>query len=193
MINISKENTTKYIILGLLTHEEMTGYSIKKRIEYSIKNFWDIGYGQIYPTLKKIESEGLISKSKEVSSNNNNKIIYKITDTGREELIKWLNSPIVSEYVKYELLLKLFFGNQTSLDKNMERIMDFHNKSEKQLNIMDRSSQSLLETINQSDDHFYYYLTVLFGKHIYQAYIDWAKEAEMLLKNKKIEKGEKPT
>ncbi len=59
---MAKTNTTIYIILGLLEHEDLSGYDIKKKIDYMISHFWDVGYGQIYPTLKTLEAEGLITK-----------------------------------------------------------------------------------------------------------------------------------
>jgi hypothetical protein len=59
---MAKDNTTKYILLGLLSHEPMSGYDMKKRIDTTISKFWSVGYGQIYPTLNDLEEEGLIKK-----------------------------------------------------------------------------------------------------------------------------------
>ena len=80
---MAKENTTIYIILGLLTHEELSGYDIKKIIDSSIGNFWEVGYGQIYPTLKVIEKEGLVERKNEIQSKGPERITYTITDKGR--------------------------------------------------------------------------------------------------------------
>jgi DNA-binding PadR family transcriptional regulator len=58
---MSKENTTEYIVLGLLMHEDLSGYDLKKHIDQSISQFWEVGYGQLYPTLKELEQAGYIS------------------------------------------------------------------------------------------------------------------------------------
>jgi DNA-binding PadR family transcriptional regulator len=47
-----KENRARYVILGLLSHQPMSGYELKKYAGQWISYFWDIGYGQIYPALK---------------------------------------------------------------------------------------------------------------------------------------------
>jgi DNA-binding PadR family transcriptional regulator len=181
VIFISKENTTSYIILGLLAHEDMTGYSIKKKIENSIKNFWNVGYGQIYPTLKKLESENYIERTS--VSDKDSKILYTINDKGKEYFLNWLKNPTATEYLKYEVILKLFFGSQISSENNTNRINDFMQDSLQKFEIADKYSQKLLEIVDD-DDHFYYYLTTLFGKHIYSAYVNWAKEAAKLIKKR---------
>jgi len=187
VITISKENTTRYIILGLLAHENMTGYSMKKRIEISIKNFWDVGFGQIYPTLKTLEFDGLIKRVSKTNSEKGNKILYTITDKGKEYLLVWLKGAATSEYVKYEILLKLFFGSKISYQQNKERITDFLNNSKQRLEGAEQIGEDLLQIINEDDDHFYYYLTTLFGKYIYKAYVDWATEVNQLLDSKNNE------
>src|SRR5713101_9932570 len=58
---MSKENKSRYAILGILSQGPMSGYAIKKFIEASISNFWNESYGQIYPILKQLSEEGLTS------------------------------------------------------------------------------------------------------------------------------------
>ena len=57
-----KENTARYILLGLLSHQPLSGYDIKKRVDLSIQPFWPVGFGQIYPTLAQLEREGLVPR-----------------------------------------------------------------------------------------------------------------------------------
>ena len=47
-----KDNNATYVLLGLLSHNPMTGYDIKKSVATRMSYFWDLSYGQIYPTLK---------------------------------------------------------------------------------------------------------------------------------------------
>ena len=53
---------TDHILLGLLRHEPMTGYDMKKRIDNPIGLFWQAGYGSIYPALTRLEEQGYVSK-----------------------------------------------------------------------------------------------------------------------------------
>ena len=178
---MSKDNTTVYIILGLLTHENLSGYDIKKRIDSMIGDFWSAGYGQIYPTLKQIEKEGLVTKHTDETQNDRERIIYSITAAGRQNLTQWLMHPEEKEYLKYEILLKLFFGSNIPQENTLKMIENFKNRSADNLNRMQGFKANLEGVIKQSDDHLYFYLTVLFGEHIYKAYTEWADEAKELL------------
>lgn len=182
---MAKENTAIYIILGLLNHEAMTGYDIKKRIDTSISNFWDIGYGQIYPTLKVLEQDGDVTKNVENKEKGPDRIVYSISESGRKKLQEWLARPSDTEYVKYEILLKLFFGSQLPIGENMERISNFREKNLKTVEAMEQYRASLEEVLAENVDHYYYYLTVLFGQHVYKAYLDWADEAISILERLK--------
>lgn len=186
---MAKENTTLYAILGFLSHGDMTGYDIKKRINASISNFWDAGYGQIYPTLKMLEKEKFVTKSTAEKSKGPERILYSITETGRNKLFEWLSIPGEKEYVKYEILLKLFFGNLLPVNENIKRITEFRNKNIESLKTIETFKESLNEVLTENEDHLYYYLTVLFGEYTYKAYIDWSNEAAKLLLNTKKYQG----
>ena len=51
---MAKERKIDMVILGLLSHEDLTGYDIKKRIDGAISFFWKGSFGNIYPALKDI-------------------------------------------------------------------------------------------------------------------------------------------
>jgi DNA-binding PadR family transcriptional regulator len=179
---MTKENVTEYIIMGLLTHEDLSGYDIKKRIDISISNFWEIGYGQIYPTLKTLQREGNITGTSAQSAIGPERIVYTITDAGAKKLSTWLNLPEHKENVKYEILLKIFFGNLLPREDTVNRIEAFKKSHLAISQQMTAYKKSLEGVLSQDDDHLYFYLTVLFGEHVYQAYLDWADEAMALLK-----------
>ncbi len=179
-----KENTTLYIILGLLNHEDLSGYDIKKRIDTMISSFWEVGYGQIYPTLSKLEAQGLVLKRISETSNGPEKNLYSITEDGKEALIEWLKVPEQKEYTKYEILVKLFFGNLASSKDNQARIEAFKARQLQNLNMMEIFKTNLKKVLDTDDDHFFYYLTVLFGEHIYRAYLEWSEQALQLLESK---------
>ncbi len=84
--------SVKYTILGLLQYKDMHGYRIKELIESDFGHMWSINHGQIYQTLRKLEAEGLVALV-EVSPSKNGgppKKSYSITESGREEFVRWL-------------------------------------------------------------------------------------------------------
>lgn len=104
---MANEKKIDCVILGLLSHEELTGYEIKKRIDTSLKYFWNASYGSIYPALNDLVNRGLATKREDTNSKRN-KLIYTITENGRDYLKKWLTLPIEKDELRYETLLKLF-------------------------------------------------------------------------------------
>ncbi|MHB9094907.1 MAG: PadR family transcriptional regulator [Eubacteriales bacterium] len=181
---MAKENKTLYAILGMLSHEDLTGYDIKKRIDNSIRFFWDAGFGQIYPNLKILEKEGMVTKTVEAGEHRPNRIVYAITEKGREDLKKWLAAPVGEEHVRYEILLKLFFGSLLPAEQNIKKIEDFRDRNRAYLETMQGFKSFLQDSLKESEDHLYYLLTVLLGENIYRAHVEWADEAIKLLQNK---------
>jgi PadR family transcriptional regulator AphA len=55
-------------------------------IRQSVGHFWNESYGQIYPNLKKLASEGLVSRKTERQKGKPDRHVYSITDKGRERL-----------------------------------------------------------------------------------------------------------
>jgi len=178
-----KTNTTIYIILGLLDHEQLSGYDIKKKIDLMISHFWEVGFGQIYPTLKLLEAEGLIVKQSTESSKGPERNLYAITPSGKAALREWLQIGETKEYTRYEILLKLFFGSELDTEENIRRISLFKERHQQNVSTIEMFKQNLKPILSQDEDHLYYYLTVLFGEEVYRAYLSWAEKAETLLRD----------
>ena len=187
---MARENTTRYIILGLLSHEDMSGYDMKKRIDMSISHFWPVGYGQIYPTLKALVADGLIQDVASVEDKGPPKTMYAITPVGKDSLKAWLAQPEQREYTRYEILLKLFFGAGGDVADAVSRIRHFMKRHERNAQTMGLYKKELAGIVDEDDDHLYYYLTVLFGESVYKAYVEWAQQALVLLNDTSRHKGD---
>lgn len=187
---MAEKNTTAYIILGLLAHEASSGYDLKKKIDTMISRFWDVGYGQLYPTLKVLEKEGAVTGRPVRSSKGPDRIVYAITEAGRQKLAGWLSQPNEKEHVRYEILLKLFFGSLGSPADHVRMVEAFRERNAENLRLI-RSAETNLEAVfPESRDHLYYYLTALFGEYVYRAYVEWADEAAAFLRDN-LASGEK--
>ena len=175
-------NTKKmdYVLLGLLSHEPMTGYEMKKRLDTTLRFFWGGSYGSIYPTLNQLEAEGKVTKE-DTSSNGREKISYSITEYGKETLKEWLKKPAEKDELRYETLLKLFFGNENGFEGAKEHIECFEEKCRNELVVLNMFAENLMQYL-EDDTHKYYYLTVQFGIKTYEAYLKWCKEAKEQIK-----------
>ena len=105
-----KVNKTRYAILGVLSLKPGSGYDIKKFCDDSIFYFWNENYGHLYPVLKQMEKEGLVTRSSEQTEGKPPRNVYSITRNGKEELNRWLMLPVEPHPFRSELLLKMFFA-----------------------------------------------------------------------------------
>jgi PadR family transcriptional regulator, regulatory protein PadR len=74
------------VLRTLLTMGEQHGYGIARRIEQTSGAKLTINYGTLYPALLKLEQEGLITSSWELSDNNRKAKFYKLTRSGRRQI-----------------------------------------------------------------------------------------------------------
>ncbi len=177
---MANEKKIDCVILGLLSHEELTGYEIKKRMDTTLKYFWSASYGSIYPALNDLVNRGLATKREDTKSNRN-KLIYTITESGRDYLKKWLSLPVEKDELRYETLLKLFFGKEQGEEQAIIHIEAFAKKIENELPYLLQAETILNKCLSDDSAHKYYLLTVEFGIKTYQTYLEWCKEAKELL------------
>ena len=182
-----KDRKIDMVVLGLLSHENMTGYDIKKRIDDDIRFFWKASYGSIYPSLSELVKLGLIEKLEGddfKTESKREKVKYRITESGREALEEWVSDIKVTNDIKYETLLKLFFGGAAKPEVTIRNIEIFEDDIKRDLYLLKSYRDILDQAINVDIDHKYYYLTVLFGIETYEGYIRWCTKAKEMLKNK---------
>ena len=176
---MARERKIDMVILGLLSHENLTGYDIKKRIDGAINFFWKGSFGNIYPALKDMEQTGLLTK-KEESEGGREKITYRITDEGKKVLKNWLREEQASNELKYETLLKLFFGGADNKKISVHNIEIFEEQIKEDLKVL-KSYCKALDNAPEDKDHLYFYLTASFGVETYEAYLKWCTKAKRML------------
>ncbi len=64
------------------------GYGIARRIEQVSEDVLAVNYGTLYPALLKLEQEGFISAEWGVSENNRKARYYRLTRSGRGQLVR---------------------------------------------------------------------------------------------------------
>jgi DNA-binding PadR family transcriptional regulator len=106
---MAQKNILKYIILGLLNREDLAGYDIKKLFEEELGDFWYSNHSQIYPELRRMEDDGLISSRTELVGKKLEKKFYQITKDGQKLLSAWMDeslNPLVP--TRDEFTMKLY-------------------------------------------------------------------------------------
>lgn len=80
----------RHALLALLDAEPMTGYSLARHFDKSAAYVWHAPHSQIYPELRKLEAEGLITSTAERRGEGGIKRTYELTAFGQAELRRWV-------------------------------------------------------------------------------------------------------
>lgn len=181
-----KGSKTKYLVLGILDKDSQTGYGIKKLIEREHAHFWQESFGQIYPTLKKLEEDGFIVKLEEDNTGGRKQIIYSITDAGRVHLKQWLIEDIEVERLRYELFVKVAFGDSTEPEVIVKHLDEFISRTEKKSKHAKEAHEHLKQLYSHGDDHTYNEITSLGGLRFYEMMLKWARDSKDIIQERKI-------
>jgi DNA-binding PadR family transcriptional regulator len=164
----------RYSILGLLHYRPMHGYRIKEHIERNFGHMWSINYGQIYPNLKKMLHEGLVSMSEEVCEGEKGppRKLYAITEKGREAFLEWLAATPEGGIVLRDpfLMRFVFFGfgeKRRSLEIIDAQLAAWERQLAKRYANLARWEQSGL----------YVRLMAELGVRMNEVFVAWLKEA----------------
>jgi len=180
-----KINKTKYAILGVLSMAPGSGYDIKKFCDFSISHFWNENYGHIYPVLKQLEIDGLVSRTTEHNEGKPDRNVYFINEKGEEELKNWLLLQVDDEPPRIEILLKLFFSMDIPVENTIEKILQ-RKKTHQELLGKYQEAEIFLQSEQGYKDNPglpLWISTINYGKHHAKANIDWCEETLALLKD----------
>jgi DNA-binding PadR family transcriptional regulator len=100
-----------YVVLGMVGLGAASGYAIKQMVDLSIRFFWTISQAQIYPSLGRLEREGLL-RGRSAPQGLRRRRLFEITPAGERALALWLGT---DDPLPFELRdtgsLKLFFAD----------------------------------------------------------------------------------
>lgn len=130
------------IVLGFLMETKMTGYEIKKTMEKSTNFFFNTSYGNIYPTLKKLEEAGHLTSEEEVKNGKLNKS-YSITESGREIFRQWLGEHSDIAMIRDEALCRVFFFEYLDKKQILEELNSYIARLEAQTGEMTKLKKKL--------------------------------------------------
>lgn len=84
--------TLRYALLGVLEARPMTGYELAQFFDESTSWVWSAPHSNIYPQLRKMEEEGLLTSRTEIRGERLERTVYSISEKGIGELRTWVSS-----------------------------------------------------------------------------------------------------
>ena len=98
----------RYVILGLLTRQELHGYRIKSAFQEEVGHSWPLSFGQIYQALKDLKRRALVEARFDQGGGHIGRWIYRITPKGRRILQVWLTrTPRAPQPLRDEIFIRL--------------------------------------------------------------------------------------
>jgi DNA-binding PadR family transcriptional regulator len=182
---MAKLNKSKFAILGVLGDGPASGYDIKQFSDMSISHFWNENYGHIYPVLKRLEREKLVTMDSR-QKDGRLRSVYSITQKGREALNSWLAEPSADTPRRFEFLLKLFFGHDLPVshwEKALEAEKQNAAEELREYRAIEEKFAAKRPACGKKSDPFRM-ATLKFGIKYAQARIEWCDETlKMILQN----------
>lgn len=181
---MARESQTDVAVLGALSIEPMSGYRIRERIATVFGHFWDESFGQIYPTLDRLEAEGLVQHG---PGSRANASTYEITDTGRAHLCARLAAPVVPAPSRNALMLRVFLGANLEPAALAGLIDAAESESRERLATFAALRAEIADEPLAAEHGRFWLATISAGEHAARAIIDWAVETRATLLPPEVE------
>ncbi len=171
----------KHILLGML-HEPASGYDLKKEFGSSLRHFWAAELSQIYPLLRRLEQEGLLTSRPMGSNKGPQRKLYQRTETGTQALIDWLaEGPRVAEERRHYLAQVFFLDAYQDPHKALTFMVSLREAMAAKLEALQAADQRWRDCDpgypdGLPDRGFYPHLTLGLGLRIFAAHVEWCEE-----------------
>ncbi len=169
-----------YLILGMLGLGAQSGYDIKRLVEVSTRHFSTISRAQIYPLLKQLERDRLVTGHAEAQGNRHRRV-YALTAEGHATLQHWLRAddPLTLE-IRDLGMLKLFFADAVNPADALQIIRAVRARSQRMLSELRQPSEPAARALDEAGRHFPLH-TLGFGIAMHEAVIDHCSALEAKL------------
>ncbi|SDG56630.1 PadR family transcriptional regulator [Microbacterium pygmaeum] len=104
----------RYALLALLRVGPLSGYDLQKQFSLSVGHVWHAPDSQIYPELRKMETEGLIEGEEQTRGQRGTRRVYHVTDAGQSAYAEWMRSPLDYQRVRDPAHLRAAYLENTT-------------------------------------------------------------------------------
>lgn len=177
-----------HAILGFLEYKPLTGYDLKTVFDMSVRHFWTADQSQIYRTLSRLAENGWAVTEVIEQDDRPDRKVYHITDDGRDELLRWLESSLPSKGEHIAQLIQIFFAGNLSDDQILalfQRLIERRRATLAELRKVRAKAECGSKEPAAARDSFFWMLTLDYGIQMTQASLWWLEHAI-----KRIERGE---
>ena len=170
-----------HILLGLL-REPATGYDLKGVFGETVRHFWSAQLSQVYPALKRLEQRQMLESRWEPSPMGPDRKVYKLTEEGSAELLRWLRDDPAVGTERFAYLAQLYFmdaiGDLHRTRTFMAQLVDHFSRWLAQLREVEREIVATCGDVPEryGDAGFHQFAALRMGIHSIEAKVTWCEE-----------------
>ncbi|HEX2138364.1 MAG TPA: PadR family transcriptional regulator [Woeseiaceae bacterium] len=171
-----------HILLGML-REPHSGYDLKQAFSSSLQHFWHAELSQIYPTLKRLENDGLVTSRIGETRAGPQRREYRRTERGRRQLLEWLRSGPVTGTERTGYLAQVFFFAELDDDDQVLKYLgELRDHMAEWLAVLESADAMWRDAHPQypdglPDEDFYPQMTLALGVRKVRANLEWCEES----------------
>ena len=170
-------NKSDYMILGLLGKAPCSGYELKIKMAKNTSFYGVESNAQIYPVLKNLEKQGLVTSTLDENSGKRNKRIFCITKEGFFELTKWLETNNTDLFFyREDFLVKLSLGQHLKKETLLKMILDYKNSLIKKIEELNKMKEHVQIDHKGRADQMYLLLTYDHLEEVLHAKLKWCEK-----------------
>jgi DNA-binding PadR family transcriptional regulator len=173
-------------VLAALLEGEASGYDLAKRFDASVANFWTTTPQQLYRELERMAVDGAISARVVQQERRPNKRLFALTEVGERELHASTAEPAKPAALRDDLLIKVQAVDAGDARAVRAAVQERLEWSRAKLARYDRLRARLLDGRTEDEfltgsDRIGPYLTLMGGRSVEQATIDWCESTLAIL------------
>jgi PadR family transcriptional regulator AphA len=112
----------RHALLGVLKDRPLTGYDLVRHFQGTVGFLWSAPQSQIYPELRRMEAQGLVTAQVAPRGQRALKRIYSVTDAGMAELRRWATDFMPLPAQRDPIHLKAAFFDLAPLESVREQL-----------------------------------------------------------------------
>jgi PadR family transcriptional regulator AphA len=174
----------RHAILVLLQDQEASGYDLAREFANSIGLVWNATHQQIYLELGKLNDQNMVKFRHIPQDGKPDKKLYRITEEGRDELIRWLRKPAAPPRIRDAFMVKIAGGALSDSSSILRELDDQADLRRERLHTFEALAKKLDEQGRDKD--LFTYLTLRRGILDQQAWLHWADEVKTALNKREI-------
>jgi DNA-binding PadR family transcriptional regulator len=115
----------QHAVLALLANKPAHGYELKTSFEQTVGEQWGgLNIGHLYQVLDRLKRDGLIESRRQPQQAKPERVVHRLTRSGRAELARWLSEPCPRQRgYRDDFFLKLNAAVQTGEQHTLDGVL----------------------------------------------------------------------